>query len=71
MDVPMTAGKSWVVTRAGVPLGADRTTVAVLAIVSLADLVLPWHRQSVFGVAIDLAILYRALALGRGWMATL
>jgi hypothetical protein len=102
-DFPMTAGKSWLVTRAGMPLGAVRGMVAVLAVVSLVGFVLlalsfwgllvpvswfeplaigavaasllliaiTWNRQFVFGVAIDLAVLYWALALGRDWIATL
>jgi hypothetical protein len=102
-DFPMTAGKSWLVTGAGMSLGTIRGVVAVLAIVSLVGFVLlalsfwgllvpaawfeplaivavaasllliaiTWNRQFVFGVAIDVVILYWALALGREWIATL
>jgi hypothetical protein len=35
-DYPMTAGKSWLVTRAGVPLAIVRPLVAVLAVAAMA-----------------------------------
>jgi hypothetical protein len=38
---------------------------------SLLLIAITWNRQFVFGVAIDLAILYWALELGREWIATL
>ena len=91
---PMTAGKSWLVTSAGLRIGTVRAIVAVLAVLSavgfcllalsyfgllvptgwftplaviaaaasLALIVVTWNVQFIVGVAIDLAILYWALA---------